>query len=163
MPPPALPGQNGGVPDAPLILTPDQRVRVFVSSTMLELAEERAAVRRAVERLHLSPVLFELGARAHPPRSLYLSYLQQSHVFLGIYWQRYGWVAPDMDVSGLEDEWLCSGDRPKLLYVKEPAPDREPRLGDMLGRIVEEATVAFKPFRTPTSSSSSSPTTSRCS
>lgn len=149
MPPPALPGQNGGVPDAPLILTPDQRVRVFVSSTMLELAEERAAVRRAVERLHLSPVLFELGARAHPPRSLYLSYLQQSHVFLGIYWQRYGWVAPDMDVSGLEDEWLCSGDRPKLLYVKEPAPDREPRLGDMLGRIVEEATVAFKPFRTP--------------
>lgn len=133
---------------APLILTPDQRVRVFVSSTMLELAEERAAVRRAIERLHLSPVLFELGARAHPPRSLYLSYLEQSHVFLGIYWQRYGWVAPDMDVSGLEDEWLLSGDRPKLLYVKEPSPDREPRLRAMLDGIVHDAPVAFKPFAT---------------
>jgi predicted ATPase len=136
------------VPDAPPILTPDQRVRVFVSSTMLELAEERAAVRRAVERLHLSPVLFELGARAHPPRSLYLSYLEQSHVFLGIYWQRYGWVAPDMDVSGLEDEWLSAGDRPKLLYVKEPSPTREPRLAGMLERIVDDAALAFKPFRT---------------
>ena len=136
------------VEPAPLILTPDQRVRVFVSSTMLELAEERAAVRRAIERLHLSPVLFELGARAHPPRSLYLSYLEQSHVFLGIYWQRYGWVAPDMDVSGLEDEWLLSGDRPKLLYVKEPSLDREPRLTEMLDGIIHDAEVAFKPFRT---------------
>jgi len=136
------------VEPAPLILTPDQRVRVFVSSTMLELAEERAAVRRAIERLHLSPVLFELGARAHPPRSLYLSYLAQSHVFLGIYWQRYGWVAPDMDVSGLEDEWLLSGDRPKLLYVKEPSLDREPRLTEMLEGIIHGAEVAFKPFRT---------------
>src|SRR3954471_24109342 len=113
--------------DAAAILTPDQRVRGFVSSTMEELAAERDAVRSAVERLHLSPVLFELGARAHPPRSLYRSYLEQSHVFLGIYWQRYGWVAPGMEVSGLEDEYLLSGSRPKLIYVKTPAPDREPR------------------------------------
>ncbi|GAB2727331.1 DUF4062 domain-containing protein [Nocardioides pakistanensis] len=42
-----------------MIRTPDQRVRVFVSSTLRELAEERSAVRRAVERLHLSPVMFE--------------------------------------------------------------------------------------------------------
>src|SRR5881392_2197393 len=62
---------------ASAILTPDQRVRVFVSSTMEELAAERAAVRDAVERLHLSPILFELGARAHPPHSLYRSYLEQ--------------------------------------------------------------------------------------
>ena len=88
-----------------MIVTPDQRLRVFVSSTLGELAEERGAVRRAVEGLRLTPVLFELGARPHPPRSLYRAYLEQSHVFVGIYWQRYGWVAPDMDISGLEDEW----------------------------------------------------------
>ena len=29
------------MPDIPLILTPDQRLRVFVSSTLQELAEER--------------------------------------------------------------------------------------------------------------------------
>ena len=53
------------------IRTPDQRLRVFVSSTLAELAEERAAVREAIERLQLSPVMFELGARPHPPRTLY--------------------------------------------------------------------------------------------
>jgi hypothetical protein len=39
-------------------------------------------------------VMFELGARPHPPRELYRAYLRQSHVFVGIYHQRYGWVAP---------------------------------------------------------------------
>ncbi len=51
----------------------------------------------AVEQLRLTPIMFELGARPHPPRALYRSYLAQSEVFVGIYWQRYGWVAPDMD------------------------------------------------------------------
>lgn len=73
-----------------MIRTPDQRLRVFVSSTLGELADERGAVRRAIERLRLSPVMFELGARPHPPRELYRAYLDQSHVFVGIYWQRYG-------------------------------------------------------------------------
>jgi hypothetical protein len=53
------------VTGGPRIRTPDQRLRVFVSSTMRELAEERLAVQRAVETLRLTPVLFELGAR--PP------------------------------------------------------------------------------------------------
>ena len=78
----------------PIIRTPDQRLRVFVSSTLQELAPERAAARAAITQLHLVPVLFELGARPHPPRDLYRAYLAQSHIFLGIYWQSYGWVAP---------------------------------------------------------------------
>ena len=44
------------------IRTPDQRLRVFVSSTLLELADERAVVARAISALGLTPVLFELGA-----------------------------------------------------------------------------------------------------
>src|SRR3974377_458895 len=86
------------------ILTPDQRLRVFVSSTLNELAEERAAVRRAIERLRLTPVMFELGARPYPPRALYLAYLRQSLSFVGIYGEQYGWGAPAMEISGLEDE-----------------------------------------------------------
>ncbi len=132
--------------DRETILTPDQRVRVFVSSTMEELAIERVAVRDAVERMRLSPVLFELGARAHPPQSLYRSYLEQSHVFVGIYWERYGWIAPSMDVSGLEDEYLLAGTKPKLMYVKRPAPGRESRLDELLDRIRSDDDVAYKPF-----------------
>jgi hypothetical protein len=51
------------------IRTPDQRRHVFVSSTLAELGAERAAVREAIERLQLTPVLFEIGARPHPPLS----------------------------------------------------------------------------------------------
>ena len=90
----------------PVIRTPDQRIRVFVSSTLHELAGERRAARAAVERLRMAPVMFELGARPHPPRELYRSYLEQSDVFVGIYGASYGWVAPGEEISGLEDETM---------------------------------------------------------
>jgi predicted ATPase len=90
--------------------------------------------------------LFELGARPHPPRDLYMAYLEQSHVFLGIYWERYGWVAPEMDISGLEDEYELATGKPKLIYVKSPAPDREGRLTGLLDRIRSDESVSYKKF-----------------
>jgi class 3 adenylate cyclase len=134
--------------EEPSIRTPDQRLRVFVSSTLAELAEERGAVHDAIEGLQLTPVMFELGARPHPPRNLYRAYLEQSHIFVGIYWQRYGWVAPGETVSGLEDEYLLSYGMPRLLYVKAPAEEREPRLGQLLRRIQGDDTASYKSFRT---------------
>lgn len=121
------------------IRTPDQRLRVFVSSTLGELAPERQAVSRAISALRLTPVLFELGARSHPPRDLYRAYLAQSDVFIGLYWQRYGQIVPGMDVSGLEEEFELSEALPRLLYVKAPAPGREPRLSDLMARISDES------------------------
>jgi len=132
----------------PAIRTPDQRLRVFVSSTLGEMAAERRAVRAAVEGLRLAPVMFELGARPHPPRELYRAYLTQSHVFVGLYWQRYGWVAPGESVSGLEDEYRLAGDMPKLLYIKEPAPDRETALADLLGDIKSDDRASYRRFGT---------------
>jgi predicted ATPase len=130
------------------IRTPDQRLRVFVSSTLKELAPERRAARAAIERLRLAPVMFELGARPHPPREVYRAYLGQSDVFVGIYWQQYGWIAPGEDVSGLEDEYrLAPRDMPKLIYVKQPA-EREERLGGLLGRIRDDDTASYTPFST---------------
>src|SRR6478609_5365021 len=129
-----------------VIRTPDQRLRVFVSSTLQELAAERQAVRDAVTRLRLVPVMFELGARPHPPRQVYRSYLAQSQVFVGVYWQSYGWVAPGEQVSGLEDEYLLSAGLPRLIYVKSPAPERESRLAEMLTRIRDAGDVSYQRF-----------------
>ncbi len=128
--------------------TPDQRLRVFVSSTLQELAPERAAARAAIAQVRLTPVLFELGAAAHPPRALYRAYLAQSDIFVGLYWQRYGWVAPDEEVSGLEDEYALAGTRPKLVYIKGPAPAREERLAALLTRIKADDTASYKAFAT---------------
>jgi predicted ATPase len=130
------------------IRTPDQRLRVFVSSTLEELADERTAVSRAVSALRLTPVMFELGARPHPPQELYRAYLAQSDIFIGLYWQRYGWIGPNMDISGLHDEFERSRRLPRLLYVKRPAPDRDPRLTELLDRIRSEAADSYRTFRT---------------
>jgi predicted ATPase len=130
----------------PRIRTPDQRVRVFVSSTMKELAVERLAVQRAIETLRLTPVMFELGARPYPPRALYRAYLEQSHVFIGIYWQSYGWVAPDEEVSGLEDEYRLSGTLPRLVYIKGPAPERQERLVGLLESIEADDQASYRHF-----------------
>src|SRR6201987_864044 len=131
-----------------VILTSDQRVRVFISSTLEELADERAAARRAVARLHLVPVWYESGARPHPPRSMYRAYLKQSQVFVGIYRQRYGWVAPGMEISGLEDEYRLAAGQAMLLYVKRPAPEQEPRLAAILDGIRAAGTVSYRTFVT---------------
>jgi len=132
-----------------VIRTPDQRVRVFVSSTLRELAAERGAVRDAVTSLRLVPVMFELGARPHPPRPVYRAYIAQSQVFVGIYWQSYGRVAPGEQVSGLEDEYRLSAGLPRLVYVKSPAPEREPRLTEMLARIRDEGDASYQRFADP--------------
>jgi predicted ATPase len=127
------------------IRTPDQRLRVFVSSTLKELAPERRAVRAAVERLALAPVMFELGARPHPPRSLYRAYLDQSDIFVGVYWEQYGWVAPGEDVSGLEDEWNLAPDIPKLIYLKR-SEHRQQRLDGLIGRIRDSDGASYVEF-----------------
>src|SRR5690554_5428146 len=131
-----------------LIRTPDQRVRVFVSSTTGELAAEREVVRKAVERLRLRPVMLEGGVRPDPPREFYRAYLAQSHVFIGIYWQQYGWVPPGQAISGLEDEFRLAGSRPRLLYLKEPAPARDERLHALIKDFKADGTASYKRFGT---------------
>ena len=131
------------------IRTPDQRLRVFVSSTLRELAPERAAVRAAIDRLAMAPVMFELGARPHPPRDLYRAYLAQSDIFVGVYGDSYGWVAPGEEVSGLEDEYLLApSSMPRLIYVRA-SQHRQERLDGLLQRIRDDDRVAYKAFSTP--------------
>src|SRR5262249_47457846 len=77
-----------------LIRTPDQRVRVFVSSSLQELGPERRAVRDAIAGLRLVPVMFELGARPHPPPHVYRAFLAPRQGFLGLYLPSHGLGAP---------------------------------------------------------------------
>jgi Domain of unknown function (DUF4062)/AAA domain len=136
-------------PRLSVIRTPDQRLRVFVSSSLQELATERGVVRGAIEQLRLAPVMFESGARPHPPQAVYRAYLEQSDIFVGIYWQRYGWIGPGMDISGLEDELRLAAGMPRLLYVKVPAPGMEPGLKRMLDGIRAEGASSYKEFTDP--------------
>ncbi|MCX7783373.1 MAG: tetratricopeptide repeat protein [Meiothermus sp.] len=119
----------------PSTLSAPPGLRIFVSANLQELAEERLVARRVIQQLGHACVMFEMGARPHPPQSLYRPYLQQSQVFVGIYYQRYGWIAPHMALSGLEDEYRLGASLRQLIYIKEPAPGREPRLIQLLDSI----------------------------
>jgi predicted ATPase len=145
-----VPGAPAPPEEDPLAISPhDRRLRVFVSSTLEELAAERRAVREVIARLRLTPVLFELGARAHAPRDLYRAYLAQSDVFIGVYGERYGWIGPGMTISGLEDEYDLSAALPRLIYVRREAPGREPRLAELIVRMQADGGTSTTPYDSP--------------
>jgi len=97
----------------------------------VSLSPERRAGRDAINGLH---------------RELYRAYLTQSDFFIGIYWQRYGRVPPTMDTSGLEDEYQLSEGKPRLIYIKIPAPQREPQLQNLTDRIRSENVTTYQKF-----------------
>ena len=111
------------------------RLRVFVSSTIQECAVERSRARDVITALNHEPILFEdIGARPHPPRPVYRARLDISHIFVAIYRQSYGWIAPDMDISGIEDEFRLATARGMdcLVYVHRTPPSRDPKLRDLI-------------------------------
>lgn len=124
----------------------DRKLRAFISSTLTEMGPERRAVKKAVASLLLNPIMFEDNARPHSPRTVYQQLLEQSDVYVGIFGDRYGWIGPEMEISGLEEEYNLSHNKPRLVYVKAVSDGREPRLTDLLNRIEAEATICYKPF-----------------
>jgi tetratricopeptide (TPR) repeat protein len=114
------------------------RLRVFVSSTINECAAERTVVRDAIRSINHEPLLFEdIGSRPHPPRDVYKARLEVAHVFIGIYRESYGWIAPHMAISGIEDEFrLASAQRiDRLVYVHRSPGARDPKLERLIDDI----------------------------
>lgn len=127
-----------------------EKLQVFVSSTITECAAERSVAKRAIESLNHDAILFEhIGARSLPPRALYLGKLDQSDIFISIYRNGYGWVAPGSTISGIDDELRRSSQRgmPRLVYVLDPAQDRDPRLSAMLKEVQSE--ITYFSYRKP--------------
>ena len=109
-----------------VILTPDQRVRVFVSSTLEELADR--AGRRARRRRAAAPVSGPVRAgRPRPSAAEPVPLVPRAeprvrrHLLGALRLGRARrWRCPASRTS------TCSpGRKPKLIYVKRPAPDRE--------------------------------------
>lgn len=66
-PPPAGPAPQSHLSEIPRgDPHADRRLRVFISSTLQELAPKRLVVREALLHLRPAPVMFELGARPIP-------------------------------------------------------------------------------------------------
>ncbi len=110
-----------------------------MSSTLGELKSEREAAKSAIKTLRLDPAGMDLGDRDGQDEPT----IGDSDIFVGIYWQSYGWE------SDLEREYEAGSGLPGLVYVKEPAPDREQGLTDLLDRVRAEARSAVRTFESP--------------
>nr|WP_281370009.1 DUF4062 domain-containing protein [Naumannella cuiyingiana] len=70
--------------------------RVFVSSLITDMPDERAAVRAAIESAGATAVMFEdLGAQDVSAEQAYLSGVRSSEVYVGMWGSRYGVRMPD--------------------------------------------------------------------
>ena len=69
--------------------------RVFISSVMAKLGEERAAAANGVRSLGAKPVMFEeFGGRDADPLDAYLGEVETSQIYVGILGQSYGRPLP---------------------------------------------------------------------
>jgi hypothetical protein len=76
--------------------------------------------------------MFELGSRIHPPRALYRSYSPRATFSSVSTGSLTAGLRPARTFPGLKTRYRLVGHLPTLVYVKEPAPDRETRLSELL-------------------------------
>lgn len=111
-----------------------KKLKVFVSSKMQEMAEERKVLATLLPELSDSAIqletwVFEANAHASAKsiRQVFLDALEQSSLYIGIFWNGYGeWTI---------DEFERAGERgiPRHVYVKNVEPEkRDPRLKKFL-------------------------------
>ena len=69
-----------------------ERLRVFVSSSMEELAAERSAVKAALEAVKVDAWIFEIDAGARPEsiQQTFLEEVEAADLFIGLYWRGLG-------------------------------------------------------------------------
>ncbi len=80
--------------------------RVFISSVMRDFTAERTAAKEAITRLRLQPVMAEdFGAQPFSSQLACLEGVRSSDIYLGIYGERYGYVAPTSGLGATEEEF----------------------------------------------------------
>src|SRR5262247_3432496 len=109
-----------------------QRLRVFVSSKMQELATERQAVRAALDALKVDAWVFEQDAGARPVsiEKAFLEEVEAADLYIGLFWKGYG------DYTIEEYEHARKLGKDCLIYEKRALNgQRDPRLQAFLDRI----------------------------
>jgi tetratricopeptide (TPR) repeat protein len=81
-------------------------MKVFLSSTYLDLTEHRKAAHDALEQLGLHVIWMEaFGARPEDSTKACLDEVEESDLFVGIYAHRYGYIPDGKDISITEQEF----------------------------------------------------------
>lgn len=122
----------------------DQRnLRVFVSSKMAELAEEREAIQKTLKDLFIATFVFEAdaGARETTIEQTFVEELGEADLYLGLFWRGYG--------EYTIQEYHTAGEHglDRLIFEKRVAVEqRDPQLQqflDEIGHVREGVTIRW--------------------
>ena len=121
-----------------------EKLRVFISSTMDDLQEERMAVADAInENIFWESVYAEsFTARLESPREVCLEKVRRSNIYVGIFKDRYGYIPsndnPDAcSVVVLEYYEAKNNQLPILIFVDKNGSNRESELVKFLRDITD--------------------------
>ena len=110
-----------------------ERLRVFVSSRMQELAPERAAMRDALGELNIDGWVFEEDAGARPQgiQQTYKEEIDAADLYIGLFWRDYGEYTVD------EFNYATERNKDRLIYEKRAGIDgkRDPKLQAFLDQV----------------------------
>lgn len=126
----------------------DQRLRVFISSLPQELSAEQMAAFNAIRDLRLRPLAFEEEPLSFLQKEVYRASIEQSHIYVGLFWESYGSIVSGQTSSELEETFLLSSTKPRLIYVKESLRGRDPLLEQFLGRVQRAESYCYRFFST---------------
>lgn len=116
-----------------------EKLRVFISSTMDDLQEERMAVADAINKNIFWEAVYaeSFTARTESPREVCLEEVRRSHIYIGIFKDRYGYIPSNDNPQGcsvvvLEYNEAKNNQLPILIFVDKNGSKRESRLIEFL-------------------------------
>jgi len=91
-----------------------ERLRIFISASMQELAPERIAIKTALSQLNLEGWVFEMDAGARPQgiQQTYRQQIDDSDLYIGVVWRKCGEYTID------EFEYAKGKHKDCLIYEK---------------------------------------------
>ena len=129
-----------------------QRIRIFISSVQSEFSEERAMLGHYIRTDALLGKFFEtflfedVPAKDSTPRQVYLSEVEMSDIYLGIYGNKYGYEDAE-GVSPTEREYDRAADlhKTRLIFIKSiDEENRHPKETALINKV--ERDIVRKTF-----------------
>ena len=106
----------------------DDKLKVFVSSEMIELRDVRECVERALENRGIHAWVYEAhaGARPETVEETSLKHVEDADIYVGLFWAKYGAVTVQ--------EWHRARqlEKPCFIYIRDKDSPREKQLADFL-------------------------------
>lgn len=121
-----------------------EKLRVFISSTMDDLQEERMAIADVINQNSFweSINAESFVARSESPREVCLEEVRKSHIYIGIFKDRYGYIPSENNPQGcsvvvLEYNEAKNNQLSILIFVDKNGSKRESKLIEFLRDVTD--------------------------